>query len=269
MATVKGPFQLSGSMSNVSFYTLRCSEKVIVRSEGGVKNEHIKNKPQFEGFRAQQKEWSAATKCSAALRMTFGGLHRLADYNLSPALNSLCNKVQKADTEQPNGSRPVCISKYKEAFVGFNFNRQYLFNSVFRASVEASIERESLKAVIAFPRINTDIDVLNVQRLPYFRLIIALGTVSDMEFSPALGQYHALVPVLHGASAWASSEWYASNAIVGAQTLTVQLTQNQQAALTPNVSVVLSIAIEFGTIGFDGQPTEVKHAGSGKVLRVV
>lgn len=269
MAIVKGPFQVSGSISNVSFYTRRGSDKVIMRTKGGAKKEHIKNKPQFEGFRAQQKEWSGVTKSSAALRMAFGGLHKLADYNLSAVLNSMCNKVQKADAESPKGSRPVCISKYKDAFVGFNFNRQYLFNSVLRVSLETHIVRENLKATVILPRINTDIDVLNVQRLPYFQLIVSLGTVSDMAYNPSLTDYGPLVPFLHGAAAISSSPWFASNSIVGAQTLEVQLTEKQQAALTSDVSVVLSMGIAFGAIGFDGQPTEVKYAGCGKVLGVV
>ena len=43
----------------------------------------------------------------------------------------------------------------------------------------------------------------------------------------------------------------------------------QLALLTDNVSAILSIAVEFGTVGFTGAPVEVKYAGSAKVLKVV
>jgi hypothetical protein len=41
MATVKGPIQFSGSISNISFYTRRGSDKVIARSKGGASKEKI------------------------------------------------------------------------------------------------------------------------------------------------------------------------------------------------------------------------------------
>ena len=38
--------------------------------------------------------------------------------------------------------------------------------------------------------------------------------------------------------------------------------------LTDDVSVLLSMAIEFGNIGMTDEPVEVKYAGCGKVLAV-
>jgi len=267
MAIVKGPFQLSGSVSNVTFYTRRGSNEVILRTKGGVKGDKMKRLKQFDGFRQQQKEWSGVTKCAAGVRMAFGGLHRLADYNLTPALNSLCNKMQKCDNSNDKGRRTVLLSTGRQALTGFNFNRTYPFNSVLRVSVESVLDRESLSASVSFPPIQTDIDVLNIQHLPYFRVLIALGTASDMKFDERLNDYIPETAALHGAAAVAESVWYAANSRVEAQTLRVQLSQKQQTLLTESVSVVLSVAIEFGAIGFDGKPTAVKYAGSGKVLK--
>jgi hypothetical protein len=47
MAIVKGPFQLSGSVSSVSFYTRRGRDLVILRSKGGIGAEKIKCLPQY------------------------------------------------------------------------------------------------------------------------------------------------------------------------------------------------------------------------------
>lgn len=73
---------------------------------------------------------------------------------------------------------------------------------------------------------------------------------------------------LHGASAIVSSGWFAANAIVDEQQLVVSMNDKQKSRLTDNISVILSMAIEFGTIGITGEPVEVKYAGSGKVLKV-
>jgi len=50
------------------------------------------------------------------------------------------------------------------------------------------------------------------------------------------------------------------------QTLTAQLSEVQVSLLTDEVSVVLSIAVEIGMVGFNGEPVEVKYAGCGKVI---
>lgn len=269
MAIVKGPFQVTGSVGELSFYTRRGSDKVIMRTKGGASGDKIKRLPQYAGFRGQQKEWSGVTKCASGIRMAFGGLHRIADYNLTAPLNGLVNKMQKADTSAEKGKRPVLFSGFRQALDGFNFNRNYPFNSVCRVSVNHEIDRNNLQATVTVSRINTAIDLVNVQRLPYFRIVVALGTASDMLFNERLNDYTPAVPALHGASATTNSVWFAANTVVGEQLLTVAMTEKQKSYLTDHVSVLLSIAVEFGTIGISGEPVEVKYAGSGKVLKVL
>jgi hypothetical protein len=266
MAIVKGAIQMTGSIKGVTFYTRRGSDQVIMRTKGGASGDKIKRLPQYEGLRLQQKEWSGCTKLASGVRYAFGGLHRLADYNLNSVLNGLANKMQKADATAEKGQRPVRLSLFRQALDGFNFNRNYPFNSVLRVSTSHELLRESLSASVTMPRINTDIDLLNIQRLPFFRIIVTLGTASDMIYNANLKDYVPAVEGLHGASAVTNSEWYSANTIIEEHTLDVQMTQAQVAMLTGEVSVLLSVAVEFGMVGFTGAPVEVKYAGSGKVL---
>lgn len=268
MAIIKGAIQMTGSIKGVTFYTRRGSNQVIMRTKGGVSGDKIKRLPQYEGLRLQQKEWSGVTKGASGIRTAFGGLHRLADYNLSSVLNGLSNKMQKGDTTTEKGKRPVRLSLFRQALDGFNFNRNHPFNSVLRVSLNFEIDREKLQATVFIPRINTEIDLLNVQRLPFFRIIVSLGTASDMIYNENLNDYVPAVEGLHGASAVTNSDWHSANTILEEQTLTVQMTDKQIGLLTNEVSVMLSMAVEFGTIGFLGKPMEVKYAGSGKVLKV-
>jgi hypothetical protein len=180
----------------------------------------------------------------------------------------MANTMQKADITAEKGKRPVCLSGYKQALDGFNFNRNQPFNSVCRVSVSFEMDRAELKATVNIPRINTAIDLVNLQRLPYFRLLVAVGTVSDMIYNAVLSDYLPAVEGLHGASATVSSGWFAANAIVDEQQLVVSMTDKQKSRFTDSVSVILSMAVEFGTIGITGEPVEVKYAGSGKVLKV-
>jgi len=266
MAIVKGAIQLTGSISGVSFYTVRGSDKVIARTKGGASKEKIKTSPKFAGLRKQQKEWSGCAKFGSITRYAFGGLHRLADYNLTPVLNGIGKNLMKLDTESETGRRSLKLTTYPQALEGFNFNRNYPFNTVLRVSPVATLNRGKLEVSVSIPRINTDIDLLNIQRLPFFRLIVAIGAVSDLHFNEHANDYEAMVPELHGVSETLTSEWHSTQTILDEHTVTVALTDEEREALTDNVTVLVSMAVEFGNVGFTGQPQEVKYAGCGKVL---
>jgi len=257
---------MTGSISNLSFYTCTGSDKVIVRSKGGVSRAKIRSSPKYEGFRLQQNEWKGCTAFASALRYSFGGLHRLADYNLTAVLNGFAKNVQKKDTLHETGKRGICFSKYRKTLDGFNFNLNYPFNSVLRVGIIGSIDRETLSARVLVPRINPAVDIQNGLNLPYFRLLLALGSVSDVYYDENLSSYEPLAPVLHGMSKVVTGEWTPSSAIVPEQTIVVCPSEELLHYFSDDVSLVLSMAIEFGKVGLTGAPEEVKYAGCGKVV---
>jgi hypothetical protein len=265
MAIVKGAFQMTGSIRGVSFYTVRGSDKVIMRTKGGASKEKIKSSPKFAGLRKQQKEWSGCAKFGSMARYAFGGLHRLADYNLTPVLNGMGKNLMKLDTESETGRRSLKLSTYPQALEGFNFNRNYPLNTVLRVAPVAQLNREKLEVSVSIPRINTDIDLLNIQRLPFFRLIVAIGLVSDMIYGNA-NDYEPLVPELHGISETLTGEWHSTQTILPEHIMAVALEEQEIKAMTENVTVLVSMAVEFGNVGFTGEPVEVKYAGCGKVV---
>ena len=268
MAIIKGAIQMTGSIRGVSFYSVRGSDKVIMRTKGGASKEKIKTSPKFEGLRKQQKEWSGCAKFGSLTRYAFGGLHRLADYNLTPVLNGIGKNLMKLDTESEVGKRSLKLSVYKQALEGFNFNRNYPFNTVLRVSPRWELTRERLQVIVTVPRINTDIDLLNIQRLPFFRLIVVIGTVSDAVFNPETTDYEPLVFNLNGTSQTLTGEWHSTQTILPEHTMSVQMPENQIADLSENVTVLVSMAVEFGNVGFTGEPVEVKYAGCEKVIAV-
>lgn len=259
---------MTGGISNISFYTRRGSDKIIARTKGGPSKNKIASSPKFEGFRMQQTEWKCCTSFASMLRNTFGGLHRLADYNLTSVLNGFAKNVQKTDEIGENGKRGIYFSKIKYTLDGFNFNRNYPFTNVLRVSSVGEIFRDAMSATVKVPRINTEIDLLNVQRLPYFRLIVTLGAVSDMQWDEVGNTFEAIVPQMHGISEVITGNWIPSESILAEQIIEVQLEEHYRENFTEQVSLVLSMAIEFGKVGFTGATQEVKYAGSGKVLKV-
>jgi hypothetical protein len=257
---------MTGSIKGVSFYTRRGSDKVIMRTKGGITKEKIEIAPQFEELRKNQQEFRGCSKFASLTRYAFGGLHRLADYNLTPVLTGMAKNLMKLDTESELGQRRILLSKHRQVLEGFNFNRNNPFNSVLRIGITGQIERTNLLATVTIPRINTDIDLVNIQRLPYFRIIAVIGTVADMHYDETEKAYVPAILELHGVSKVNTGPWYPSQTIVPEQTMTVQLTEAQQGLLSDDITLLLSVAVEFGTVGFAGETVEVKYAGCGKVV---
>jgi len=269
MAIIKGAIQMTGSIKGVSFYTVRGSDKVIMRTKGGASKNKIATAPQFEGLRKQQKEWSGCTKFGSLTRYAFGGLHRLADYNLTPVLNGIGKNIMKLDTTSETGKRSLKLTSYKQALEGFNFNRNYPLNTVLRVSPRWEINREKLEVSVLIPRINTAIDLLNIQKLPFFRLIVAIGTVSDMVYNAEINDYQPLVFNLHGTSETLTGDWNTTQTILEEHYMNVAMNESQIADLTDDITLLVSMAVEFGNVGFTGTPVEVKYAGCGKVIACV
>lgn len=269
MTVVKGILTMTGSMGNVSFYTRRGSDKVIMRTKGGAKKKQMENNPRFEKLRKQQKEFGGCSKFAKYSRFAFGGLHRLADYGLNPVLTGIGKNLMKLDTTSEVGVRTVFLSRDKEVLEGFSFNRSYPFNTLLRVLPRVDLNREALSAVVTFPRINTELDMLNTKKLPFFRLIIAIGSISDMAYNPVVKRYEPMVPGMHGVSSLSTGGWYSTQAVVPEHTMMAELPESRREMLTGNVSVLLSMGIEFGNVGAAGEPVEVKYAGCGKVAAIV
>lgn len=265
MAIVKGGLQVTGSIKGVSFYTVRGNDKVIMRTKGGASKEKIKNSPKFEGLRKQQKEWGGCARFGSIVRYAFGGLHRIADYNLTPVLNGIGKNLMKLDSEGETGRRKLALSTYPQALDGFNFNRNYPFNTVFRVSPIVRVDKPTLSAVVDVPRINAPNDLYNLQKLPYFRLLVAVGLVADLAFNEEHKHYEALEPLWHGISQTFTGEWMSTRTVADPQSIRISISANTD-EVPAGLSMLVSMAVEFGQTGFTGQPEAVKYAGSGKVM---
>ncbi|HET7733246.1 MAG TPA: hypothetical protein VFK73_05340, partial [Paludibacter sp.] len=123
MARVKQFDVITGSISNLSFYTRKGSDQVFVRTKGGATKNQIKRRPEFENVRKNNKEFGGCSKMSREIRSTFSPLAHVADYNLAPVLCSVAKNMQKGDTVNPMGERSIRLSQFKQYLPGMDFNR--------------------------------------------------------------------------------------------------------------------------------------------------
>lgn len=266
MAITKNPIQIEGNLAGYSFYKLRGTDKMVVRTKGGPSKNQIKKAPQFEQMRLNQSEWKGCTAFASKLRLSFGGLHRLADFNLTPQLNAMVKAVQKTDENTEKGKRSILFSANRHIIDGFDFNRKYPFDSIIKVNPRLAIDRELLSAEVKIARGYNSLKEGAYGNLPYYRILLSIGAVSDMVFDEGIKMFKPQNDLFHGLIAVHTGEWQLSAQLPEQQEINLSLPIAEKSKITDDVSLVVCIGIEFGNLDFLGNPQAVKYAGCGKVL---
>lgn len=263
MAEMTPGFSLVGSISNLSAYKRRGSDKIIVRTKGGPSKEQIKRKPSFAGLRKRNVEFGGRSTACKWIRKALTPQLALADYNIAGSLNALLKPVQGLDKESPHGQRSVRLSQHPSLLSGFSLNRLYPFDGTVRNPVAFDLFRESLSAYVEIPALLPGINFQALGNHPLYSFVAALGIVPDVAFDGV--KYAAPVGYNSLGAKAAESPWYPVLNGSPALRLEVSLpTPPPDAAF----SIMLSIGIRFGTVADGGVVQQVKHAGSAKVLGI-
>jgi len=269
MAIIKGPFEITGSIKGVSFYKQAGSDKVIMRTKGGPTKEKIAKSPKFEKLRLNQQEWGGCVKMTAALRRAVFATSALSDFNVSAAFNGLNKEVQKCDKERPLGNRAIELTLRKYVLDGYSFNRKNSFNSLLRVYISHTICREELRATFQIPYIHGETHLNNYYNHPYFRIVLMLGSVSDMVHTEEANGYIPLCHELHGNGKISYTEWFSTGGVVESRVAEVAIDEYYRQFLTDDVTLIASIGIEFGKAAFTTEPQPVKHSGAAMILTTV
>jgi hypothetical protein len=280
MARVKQLDQITGSLKNLSFYTRKGSDQIFVRTKGGATKDQIKRRPEFENVRKNNKEFGGCSKMSKQIRLTFFDLAHVADYNLSSVLCSLAKNIQKADTDHPAGERRIQLSKFRAMLTGFNFNTNNRFDTLLRIALQSSIDRETQQATVNIPAFACSFGLYlpnsrsaTSGRTPakpdysLFRISISLGVATDLQLNTQNTGYEPVHSTLGLGYKTTSTPWYSTQASIHEQQLLLNINE-PSAIFTDDDTLVLSIAIEFGTLDAFGNPTPVRGAGAGKLLGI-
>ena len=183
-------------------------------------------------------------------------------------MNGFSKKLQGLDTEIELGKRKIELSKYKYLLDEFQLNRIHTFASILRIAPFWEIKRATQEARVEIPYINTDIHLVNPGNLPFFRIIVSLGIVSDMCMNVETKVYVLSNNSVSKSVKVRRTDWYSTNRVIDAQEILLNFDAKSYQQETDDFSLVLGIGVEFGKPGFDNQPVEVKRAGCAKILGV-
>lgn len=264
MARLSSHLSFTGSLGELTAYTMRGANGVILRTRSGPTKEEIKHSPAYDITRRNNSEFGGR---STATRGILRGLHLqkpLADYRIAGTLNALLKHIQVLDTESAFGKRSVCLSKQPHLLAGFQLNNKAPFDTIVRTPVVYTLLREELSATIAIAELVPGINLMVPKAYPYYRLQAMLAIVPDV-FCTGNGYkadpgYDRLFPEA------ARTEWFPLESGSPDIHLALQLP-------TPPVntafSVMLSIGICMGEVGYGGKIQQVKKAGAAKIVAVV
>ncbi|MDX9920573.1 MAG: hypothetical protein RB289_11425 [Paludibacter sp.] len=269
MARSKNILQVEGTIGLLSFYRLHGHDEMIVRTKGGPKKEDIKEKPQFEAVRRNNEEWRACTNMTSHIRLSFYHLIRLEDYPVTGALNAICKQIQEADTKEEHGSHEVKLSEHREMLAGFSLSRKQVFESAVRVPVTAEIDRVTGKAQIDIGEVNTELYLYNFRQLPVFRIVamlsplvnIVYGEKSYIEYNQSNERF------FNRKTGCYESEWLQTMGTHPAMHIELEYPMNIN-PIPPNITLMLTIGIEFGKPGPGNSYDPVKYAGTGKIVKL-
>jgi len=266
MAIIYGLFNLSGSIKGYTFYKDKDGRNMMRKNPGPI-SDKIKNSPNYEVNRKYQKEFKGCIQFSALCRSAFGSFNQLSDYNFHNSLVKIGKNIMNMDTEFEVGKRRLKLTEHVNKLEGFDFCRKNYFDKLVRLHTNCKIDRENLKAEINIEIQNWNFYLQNKFNFPFFRIILVIGCISNMIVNPITDDYEPIITDLQNAIETLTGEWFTTKIAPPVHTMTIQLPEIWTKEITDDVSLILSIAIEFGE-EYNGQPEKANRGGSGKVLKI-
>lgn len=243
MAKMTGPVLFTGTIGEFSAYKVEGIEGIIARAKGGPSRHKVKNSPNFENPRRNNREFSGVNEVVDAIKRTIWLIHCFRDYNYTPPLNGICLDLQKLDAHHAWGERAYMFSLYGHLLEGFSFTKKHYFSTVVRPSLHCNIDRSSGSATIEIPLLIPGVNLFLPWQLPCFRFVISIGTVSDFYLKD--GRYKEATPHTCPIGDILETEWFYANDRFKAQNFKVSV--RKEDIIDENKTIIVSIAIQAGS----------------------
>lgn len=260
MGKLEGGFRFTGRLGPYTAYKRKGSDEIFIKSRPGKSGKKAKDRAPRVQENVTEFSLSAAT--SKAVRRAMKEILKLADYNFTSDLTSCARKTLPLDSVGARGERSILISQHPEYFIGFNLNRQYLFDSVIRRPVLHSIDPSKGIATVTLPALEPGISLFLGSPVPQYRIIMVLGLVADQLFQTKKNDEW-----LCGERATASTAILISDQSYPAQQFELVLPVPEKKPPVAALSYVLSIGVEIEVP--HSKTRKLFKTGSSKIIDVV
>lgn len=242
MSKQKGIIKLEGNLGGISFY--KSDGKHLARVAAGPSKERIDNDPSFRRTRENNKEFGGSARAGKALRLAMGGLiATMASSRFTAKLTAIFKSINLKATTGTRGKRPITLSANKAMLKNIEFNDKQSLSAVFSAPFTNVINAARNATTTTIPVFTPEVNVKAPAGATHFRLISAIGVVSDYVHNDGTNSYEAASPALDGIGISAAGAILPLSAATTAQTLTATLPGAP--VMDAQCSVVQAIGIEF------------------------
>jgi hypothetical protein len=253
---------LLANAGQLSIYTMKGCDKVIIRRKGGASRERIKTDPVFENTRRVNAEFGGRATCSKWIRRMLYSLNFIADYNITGPLNALLKPIQELDSISDYGERSVALSANPHLLEGFNLNKRSSFDAIVHNPVRYTLSKRKLHASIDIPAILPGHNFVVPGNFAMYRFIVLLGIIPDLFYTP--NGYRSKGNYDNEQAEDTFTEWFPTQ--TGSPGITLELQLPQKPA-NGAYSVILSIGVAFGVIRY-GDIEPIQYTGGAKILGV-
>jgi hypothetical protein len=259
MAILKSGIPFTGSVGNMSCYKRKDMDDYIVRTKGGGSRKKIAKSPSCKPIRDNNADFGRSSKAGSNVRWMLTYVKHLADYNITPKLNSLAKIIQSYDSVNPKGERVILFAKHKQLLNGFSLNKRYPLDGIVRHPLQCTIDRTTCSAIVSLPDLIPGLNLSLPWKAPLYRFIISLGILSDNAYKPLPENTHRFVKRVYTA-------WQTAQIPFAAQEIEVKIENGH--ADEEDQTMILSIGIEMGEPITNELIGIVKNTGSAKIMMV-
>lgn len=264
MSRQVGVIRLRGTMGGLSFYSSDGQD--LARVANGPSKDQISNDPSFKRTRENNTEFGGSAKAAKAFRVSLSAvMQTMAGSRLVSRLTKLFKQINlKANGKR--GERDIALSANKSMLVNLNLNRKLNFSTVFSAPFTTSVNVDRNEATVDVPAFSPENFINAPTGATHFRLIQAVGVVSDYTFDKGVGGYEPVDGVLNTIGA---TEFSTITSLTPAAPVAINLVAALAGApaMTADVSLVQCLGIEFYQ-EVDGQMYLFSQGNTMKVVNV-
>ncbi len=244
MARQRGAVKYIGTLGDIRHFKIKGLKGFYAGLVGGPTKEQVLNGEEFQRTRENMNEFGGSAKAGKAIRIAFAPLMKhMADTRFTGRLTGIMKKINKEDQSEARGQRAVLISQVPHLLEGLKFNKNVSFDSVFRApfSLAAVVERNA--TTLTVPAFNA-VNYLSIPKgATHFRVINAIGSISDFHYNVDEGEYEAKEPALNELVDIQYSDYTAISTDVAELTITSTLADSP--VMTEDVSLLNALGVEF------------------------
>ena len=242
MSKQTGLIRLDGSIGGISFYKLNGED--LAKVSNGPKKERILSEPAFQRTRENNSEFGGSASSAKSMRLSLATvLQTMADSRLTSRLTKLFKEINLKGAGT-RGQRPIVVSGNRTMLENLDFNLKTHFSSVFNAPFSFSNNAPRTQGTITIPAFLPSSFISAPSGATHFRLVTAIGVVSDYAFNVTTLHYDATDPALNTLSGVAYGVTTALN-ITTPVNFSLVAALSGTPTMTASVSVVQCLGIEF------------------------